>query len=117
MIRIRFPEAEARTLEAQFRSAQDRKLRDRLQIVLLPHRGRNHQDIAADLCVSTRCVTRWLNAYCARGLAGLLPKRARGNTPGIPAAMADEIKRWVIDGPAARGLGRANRTHEGLADH
>lgn len=31
--------------------------------------------------------------------------------------MADEIKRWVIDGPAKQGLDRANWTHEELADH
>ena len=31
--------------------------------------------------------------------------------------MADEVKRWVIEGPAGQGLDRANWTHEGLADH
>ena len=117
MIRIRLAEAEAQRLEAEFRSTQDRKLRDRLQIVLLAHKGRKHQDIAADLCINRRSVQRWLNAYCERGLAGLAPRKARGKDPGIPAAMADEIKRWVIEGPAGQGLDRANWTHEELADH
>jgi transposase len=117
MIRIQMSEAEEQGLEVEFRSTQDRKLRDRLQIVLLAHRGRPRKDIAADLCVSTRCVTRWLNAYCERGLAGLQPGKARGKTPGIPDSMADEIKRWVIEGPAGQGLDRANWTHEELADH
>ena len=31
--------------------------------------------------------------------------------------MADEIRRWVLDGPAGQGLDRANWTHEELADH
>ena len=31
--------------------------------------------------------------------------------------MADELKRWVIEGPAGQGLDRANWTHEELADH
>ena len=117
MIRIRLPEAEAQKVEAEFRSTQDRKLRDRLQIVLLAHKGRKHQDIAADLGLNRRSVQRWLNAYCERGLAGLAPRKARGKDPGIPAAMGDEIKRWVIDGPAGQGLDRANWTHEELADH
>jgi transposase len=117
MIRIRLPEAEARLLESEFRSTEDRKLRDRLQIVLLAHKGRKHQDIATDLCLNRRSVQRWLNAYCERGLAGLLPGKARGKDPGIPASMADEIKRWVIEGPAGQGLDRANWTHEELADH
>src|SRR5262249_18324591 len=38
-------------------------------------------------------------------------------TGNIPAALADEIKRWVIDGPAKQGLDRANWTHEELANH
>ena len=51
MIRIRLPEAEGQPLEAEFRSTADRKLRDRLQIVLLASKGRPHQDIAADVGV------------------------------------------------------------------
>ena len=117
MIRLRLPEAEAQLLEAEFRSTADRKLRDRLQIVLLAHKGRPHQDIAADLRVHRKTVTRWLNAYCDSGLDGLRPQKAKGKAPGIPAALADEIKGWVIDGPASQGLDRANWTHEELADH
>jgi transposase len=117
MIRIQLPQAEADRLEELFRSTRDRKLRDRLQIVLMAHRGRPRQDIASDLGIHRIGVTRWLNAYCERGLDGLLPKRAKGRAAQIPDTMADEIRRWVIDGPAACGLDRANWTHEELAGH
>lgn len=117
MIRIRLPETEIQELEARFRSTEDRKLRDRLQIVLLAHKGHKHQDIASDLCVNRRSVQRWLNANCEGGLAALLPRKAKGKEPGIPASLADEIKGWVIGGPAKQGLDRANWTHEELADH
>lgn len=117
MIRIQLPQAEVERLEQAFRSADDRKFRDRVQIVLLAHRGRQHQDIAADLCINRRSVQRWLNAYLDRGLDGLRPRKAKGAAGKIPAELADEIKRWVIDGPAKRGLDRANWTHAELADH
>ena len=117
MIRVRLPESEAQELEAEFRATEDRKMRDRLQIVLLAPRGRKHQDIARDLGLNRRSVQRWLNAYLERGLAGLAPRKAKGKEPGIPASLADEIKRWVIAGPAGQGLDRANWTHEELADH
>lgn len=84
MIRIRLPETEAQELAAAFRSTEDRKLRDRLQIVLLAHKGRTHQDIAADLCINRRSVPRWLNAYLERGLAGLAPARPRAKRPASP---------------------------------
>jgi transposase len=111
------PGAEAERLDALFRSTEDRKLRDRLQIVLMAHRGRARQDIAADLGVHRRTVTRWINAYCADGLNGLLPKKAKGHPSPIPPSLAEELRQWVIDGPATQGLDRANWTHEELADH
>jgi transposase len=117
VIRIQLPQAEADRLEELFRATLDRKLRDRLQIVLMAHRGRPRQDIASDLGVHRRSVTRWLNAYCDGGLDALRPRKAKGNSPKIPATLADEIRRWVIDGPAKQGLDRANWTHEELADY
>jgi transposase len=83
----------------------------------LAHRGRPHQDIAADLGVTPRTVQTWLNAYLEWGLDALKPRKAKGREPAIPAHLAPEIRRWVIEGPAARGLDRANWTHSELADH
>jgi transposase len=117
LIRVQLPATEADRLDALFRSTDDRKLRDRLQIVLMAHRGRARQNIAADLGVHRKTVTRWINAYCEAGTDGLRPRKARGKAGHIPRALADEVKRWVIEGPAEQGLDRANWTHEELADH
>jgi transposase len=117
VIRIALPPTEADRLDSLFRSTDHRKLRDRLQIVLMAHRGRARQDIAADLGVHRKTITRWLNAYCADGLDGLQPKKAKGPPGKIPQALADEVRRWVIDGPTKQGLDRANWTHAELADH
>lgn len=117
MIRIQLPVVEAQRLEQVFRSTEDRKLRDRVQIVLMAHRGRARQDIAQDLGIHRRSVSRWLNIYCERGLDGLRPRKAKGAAAKIPEGLADEVRRWVIEGPAKQGLDRANWTHEELADH
>jgi putative transposase len=117
MIRVHLPDHELRRLEQAFRSTADRKLRDRLQIVLMAHRGRKHGAIAADLGLSTRTVPRWLNAYLERGLDGLTPRKAKGAAPKVPAELADEVRQWVIGGPAACGLDRANWTYAELAGH
>jgi transposase len=117
VIRIQLPPAEVERLESEFRSTSDRKFRDRLQIVLLAHKGRQHKDVAADLCVNRRTVQRWLNAYLEHGLGGLTPRKAPGKAGNIPAELADEIKAWVIGGPAGVGLDRANWTYEEIAGH
>jgi transposase len=117
VIRIRLPEGETQRLERAYREEADPKYRDRIQIVRLASRDRPHKDIAADLAITTRTVQRWLNAYLDRGLDGIRPRKAPGKTGNIPAGLADEVKAWVIEGPAKQGLDRANWTHEEIADH
>jgi transposase len=117
VIRIQLPPAEADRLDALFRSTDDPTLRGRLQIVLMAHRGRARQDIAADLGVHRKTVTRWVNAYLDDGLDALRPKKAHGTPSKIPRSLAGEVKQWVIEGPTEQGLDRANWTHEELADH
>ena len=117
MIHISLPAAELRQLQQLFRSTDDRILRDRVQIVLMAQRGRPHQQIAADLGVTPRTVQRWLNAFLERGADGLRPRKAPGATPRLTADLAPLLQRWVIDGPAACGLDRANWTYAELADH
>jgi transposase len=117
VIRVKIPDPDRETLEAEFRTTTDRKLRDRLQSVRLAARGRRPGAIAADLGVSTRTIPRWLNAYLEQGLDGLRPRKAPGNPGKVPAALADEVKRWVIGGPAGCGLDRANWTYAELAAH
>jgi transposase len=117
VIRIRLPEGETQRLEQAYRQETDPKYKDRIQIVRLASRDRPHKDIAADLAVTPRTVQRWLNAYLDHGLDGIRPRKAPGKTGNIPPELADELKRWVIQGPAKQGLDRANWTHEELADH
>ena len=50
----------------------------------MAHRGRPHQDIAADLGITPRTVQRWLNAYLDGGLDGLRPRKAKGHAPADP---------------------------------
>src|SRR5438094_959539 len=92
MIRIVLPAPEVERLDTLFRSTENRKLRDRLQIVLMAQRGRARQDIAADLGVHRKTVTRWLNAYCADGLNGLQPRKAKGQPAKIPPAPTLGVK-------------------------
>jgi transposase len=117
VIRIRLPQEELQRLDQAYRQETDRKFRDRLQIVRLAARDRPHQEIAEHLAISPRTVQRWLNAYLEQGRDGLRPRKAPGQPGKIPADLADEVKRWVIEGPAKQGLDRANWTHEELADH
>jgi transposase len=117
LIRIHLSQPAQARLEQAFRTTSDRKLRDRLQIVRLAHRGRPHRDIADDLGITPRTVQRWLNAYLERGLEGLRPRTAPGATPRLTADLAPRLRQWVIDGPVACGLDRANWTYPELADH
>lgn len=117
MIRIALPDADVRQLEEVLRTAADGKLRHRVQIVRMAHRGRRHPDLAADTGTSQPSIQRWLNAYLDRGLDGLRPRKAPGAKPRLTADLAPVLRQWVIDGPAKQGLDRANWTYAELADH
>jgi transposase len=117
VIRVTLPAAEVGRLEDVLQTTPDAKLRHRVQIVLMAHRGRKHPAIAADTATTPRSVQRWLNAYLDRGLDGLRPRKARGATPKLTPDLAPLIRQWVIDGPAKHGLDRANWTYAELADH
>jgi transposase len=116
-IRIRLSDQDARRLEDEYRRAKDTAYRDRLRIIRLASRDRPHQDIAADLGIAPRTVQRWLNRYLEHGLAGRRPRKAKGAGAKVPADLAGEVRRRVVEGPQARGLDRANRTHAELAEH
>ena len=117
MIRINLSQSQVRELEQVFKETPDRKLRDRTQIVLMIHRGRRRSQIMADLCISDRTITRWLNVYLERGLEGLRPRKAPGAVSRIPESLAESIRQWVIQGPLSQGLNRANWTYAELAAH
>ena len=117
MIRVLLKPRQVRELESVLRRTDDRKLHGRVQIVLMTHRGRPREQVAADLGVTPRTVQRHLNAYLDRGLDGLRPRKAAGPAARVPDALAAEVRGWVIAGPAACGARFANWTHEALAAH
>jgi transposase len=117
MIRIHLPPKEVERLESALRTTADAKLRTRVQIILMAHRGRSHGQIACDTGTSRSTVQRWLNAYLERGLDGLRPRKPGGSKPKLTPELALVLRSWVIEGPAAQGLDRANWTYAELADH
>ncbi len=117
MIRLHLSAQDVDALEQVFRTTAERKLRDRVQLILMAHRGRRHRSIAQDLGMTPRSVQRWLNAYRAHGLPGLHPRKAPGAPPKLRADLAPLLRQWVIEGPQAQGLDRANWTYTELATY
>ena len=62
MIRVQLPARDREALDAEFRRTADRKLRDRVQIVLMADRGRRPAAIAA---VSTRALSAAISSRSA----------------------------------------------------
>lgn len=117
MVPLDLSSREITQLEETFKTTDDRRLRNRVQAVLLTYRGRTQAEIAADLLVDDRTVRRWLEAWRRSGLDGLRIRWAPGAPARIAGALADEVVAWVRQGPAACGLNRANWTSAELAEH
>jgi transposase len=117
MIRIQLPPKDVEHLESVHRTTTDPKLRSRVQIVLMAHRGRPRGPIACDTGTSRSSVQRWLNAYLERGLDGLRPRKPGGSRPQLTPEWAPVLRSGVVEGPQAQGLDRAHWTHAELAEH
>ena len=118
MIHVVLKARQVRELESALRQADDPRFARRVQAVLMTHRGRSRDEVAADLCVTPRTVQRDLNAYLDGGLDALRPRKAPGPAPRLTDDLAEEVRGWVEAGPAACGLADvANWTFEALADH
>ncbi len=117
MIPIQLPAQEVERLESVLRAATDPRLRVWVQIVLMAHRGRPHGQIACDTTTSRSAVRRRLNAYLEQGLEALQPGKPGKPHPKLTAELAPVLRSWVIEGPQAQGLDRANWTHAELAEH
>jgi len=117
MLRISLSAEEYGAVEQKFKRSSDRRVRARCQAVLMAHRGRKRQAIAEDLGVHRTTIKKWLERYRAQGVQGLQARRAPGNSPRLPAALAPTIVEWVTSGPQGCGLNRANWTYEELAAH
>jgi transposase len=110
MLQIRLTAEEQAAVEQTFKTATDRRLRERCQAVLMAHRGRKRKAIAADVGVHRTAVKKWLEQYRARGLAGLRVRWAPGRPRRIPETLAPTLIEWVQGGAQRCGLNRANWT-------
>lgn len=108
MVRISLSADAYTAVEQKFKRSTDRQVRARCQAVLMAHRGRKRHAIAEDLGVPRTTVKKWLDRYCAQGLEGLHVRRAPGNPPRIPEALAPTIVAWVTGGLQGCGVDRAN---------
>lgn len=107
MATVKLLAKERRRLEDTFRTTSDRRLRDRVQPVLMASGDRTQAQIAADLRVSERSVRRWLQAWGAEGLSGSRSSGRRAvAAPLIEETLAPEVLEWVRHGPAACGARR-----------
>src|SRR5262244_2651865 len=117
MRRIRLTTAEQEQLEHLFKTATDRRLRDRCQAILMAHRGRKRKTIAQDLGVHRTTVRLWLKQYDEQGVEGIQIHWGPRQQGRIPETLAPTIQAWVKAGPQGCGLDRANWTYEELATY
>ena len=80
-------------LEAQIRKTSERKVADRLRVVLYKAIGRPNQEIAQLLQMSRNRVTKLLRRYQAGGLEALVhPAHYRGSAPRLTVAQQQALK-------------------------
>jgi transposase len=117
MRRIELSDEQVAEYRMIYKSTWDVHLKERVQALLMAHRGKKRKDIAEDLLVCTSTIRRWFRLWDEGGLEALEIEWSEGRPPLISDDFAEEIISWVKESPTSCGLDRANWTFSELAQH
>ncbi|TNE31739.1 MAG: helix-turn-helix domain-containing protein [Bacteroidetes bacterium] len=117
MRKVELTDSEFEELREVYKTTWDVRLRERVQALLMAHRGKKRMDIAEDLLVCTSTIRRWFRAWDEGGLKGLEIEWSEGRPPLISDDYAEQIISWVKESPTSCRLDRANWTFAELAQH
>jgi transposase len=106
---------ELTALEALYRQTKEADVRSRCQMIWLSHEGLSPPQIAAQVRVHRRTVTRYIQRYEAEGLDGLRTRPRSGRPPKATRAYTARLLQAVEEAPRSLGLSFSNWTTAGLA--
>ena len=79
-------------LEKAIKEGDARYVR-RLRAILMKDEGKKNREIAKELKVATKTVTRWIEQWNKEGLEGFRPQKPKGNPPRL----REETWKEIID--------------------
>jgi transposase len=91
-IQIRLDKKARQDLLKQIRKTKERKIADRLRVVLFKAEGYTHQEITKMLQMGINTVTRILRRYLGGGLEALLNEHYQGSTPKLTSEQQQLLK-------------------------
>lgn len=109
--------AELTVLEALYRQTKEADVRSRCQMILLSHEGLSPPQIAAQVRVHRRTVTRYIQRYEAEGIDGLQTRARSGRPPKATAVYTSLLLQTVAQAPRSLELPFSNWTTAGLASY
>lgn len=107
--------AELTALEALYRQTKEADVRSRCQMIWLSHEGLSPPQIAAQVRVHRRTVTRYIQRYEAEGMDGLRTRPRSGRPPKATQAYTARLLQAVAQAPRSLGLPFSNWTTADLA--
>lgn len=95
-----------RVLKKKLKSEKDKRVYQRLQIILLLREGNKQREVSSDLHISVGIVPYWKNRFEKEGFEGLRDKKGRGRKTKLKERqinlLAMEVERGVLMGDGYR---------------
>ncbi len=104
-------------LEALYRQTKEADVRSRCQMILLSNEGLSPPQIAEQVRLSRRTVTRIIQRYAAEGIQGLITKPRSGRPSKVTAVYKAQLLEAVAQLPRELGLPFSNWTTANLAEY
>lgn len=95
-----------RVLKKKLKSEKDKRVYQRLQIILLLREGNKQREVSSDIHISVGIVPYWKNRFEKEGFEGLRDKKGRGRKTKLKERqinlLAMEVERGVLMGDGYR---------------
>ncbi len=89
---INLNEQKCKALEQQIRKAKERKIADRLRVILYKSEGHSHKEIGRRLQMGRNQVTKILQRYRSGGVQALISDHHQGSSPKLTVEQQQELK-------------------------
>jgi transposase len=79
----------------RYKQTEDRRVAERLHVILLLDEGRSATDVSAILHLHPKTLKRWIHTFASSGVDALCTFHFVGNTTSLDAAQLQQFTAWL----------------------
>lgn len=100
-----------------YKKERDSRLKERYQALFLMHELRSCTKVSKIIKKSTSSIRKWINAFNAEGLQGIVPRFPPGRPPRLSSEQKILLKKDILTHPRELGYDFSNWEGKNVSEH